>query len=1000
MGNKTLSLLLLFPLLGCDCDGGGGLHQKKADIAVTPNPLLFDTVPRNTTASKLLHFENPGDFRLEVSSVSIESGEGFSIGGETAFTVEPGASHDLEVRFASGDLDTVDGTLLVQSNADKKEQTRVELKAMRRQGPVLVVCVESADIPLSLNCGSPGTIDFGKTRIDETRQATITLRSEGTDPVSVSSVSLSGAPALTIEPPTVPATLAVGEQLRVPVKFRPAVEDPAQGTVSIQSNDAVAPSAQVDLRGEGALIGLCIEPAVLDFGGVRVGTSKELPLKLSNCGTAPLDITNAEIYLGNGEFAVVDPIASPITLPAQAGFNFELKVRYSPADEGEDEGRMRITTSNGTALVPMSGDSNGCRLVVTPTSLSFNWDANTGGEQKNILIENTGSETCTVTNLEITEGWDKGYSWGGEVGPPRGGLGGGQPFWDLPHVIAPAESWTISVGFWPWQFDQETVTGKIELLAAERPDEIITIDMTATIDFTSVCDLTVSPTSLSFGVINVGQRRTLGVQLRGGEMAFAPCRLDSITLLDDSGGAFVIESNPPEVVFPEAVVFIDFVPTVSGVHQGTLEIVTDGDTPQTFTIPIAGGAGSSNLCVEPRDLPFGDRSTPGTLDFNISACGTDPVTVNALDWTSADTEFTILNPPALPFTLNASENRTITVQYNPADQGGDTGVLAVRSTDVLKPEIAVRATGGREIVPPEAGRFLYYWQILNQQTSDIVRQPLQGELTTEPYWGDRAGTGCAGCHQLSPDGKYLAVTSLGATRGINVIDVEANAIATGPGNYVEALFMSWNPDVNTNPPYQYVYSSNGDMHLASLYTGYIGPLTGADDPNVFETMPSWGPDGQIVYVRTDSGGIGFGGAGGLYLIDEAGGVPIPVVGASENNFANYYPRYSPNGMWIAYTLSQQAQSTISAPDAQLRMVKSDNSNMVLTLPNLNGGASSFPTWSVNGQFISFSSNRAGGQGSWDIYIAPINPETGEDGAAVNVAEANTAWFEHSAQWSP
>jgi Tol biopolymer transport system component len=155
-----------------------------------------------------------------------------------------------------------------------------------------------------------------------------------------------------------------------------------------------------------------------------------------------------------------------------------------------------------------------------------------------------------------------------------------------------------------------------------------------------------------------------------------------------------------------------------------------------------------------------------------------------------------------------------------------------------------------------------------------------------------------------------------------------------------------------------------------------------------------------VFTRSDSGGIGFGGAGGLYLIDEAGGVPVPVMGASENNFANYYPRFSPNGMWIAYTLSMSAQSTISAPDAQIRLVKADNSGQVLDLPLLNGGASSYPTWSVNGQFLSFSSNRAGGQGSWDIYIAPIDPVTGQEGAAVNLAEANTSSFEHSAQWSP
>jgi len=100
---KSLSLLLLFPLFGCDCEGGGGLHQKKADIVASPNPLIFDTVPRGTTVTNLLHIENPGDFRLEVSNVSIETGAalGFGVAGETAFNIEPGASRDVEVTFTA-----------------------------------------------------------------------------------------------------------------------------------------------------------------------------------------------------------------------------------------------------------------------------------------------------------------------------------------------------------------------------------------------------------------------------------------------------------------------------------------------------------------------------------------------------------------------------------------------------------------------------------------------------------------------------------------------------------------------------------------------------------------------------------------------------------------------------------------------------------------------------------------------------------------------------------
>ena len=72
------------------------------------------------------------------------------------------------------------------------------------------------------------------------------------------------------------------------------------------------------------------------------------------------------------------------------------------------------------------------------------------------------------------------------------------------------------------------------------------------------------------------------------------------------------------------------------------------------------------------------------------------------------------------------------------------------------------------------------------------------------------------------------------------------------------------------------------------------------------------------------------------------------------------------------------------------------------IPNANGtgGASSYPTWSVDGNWLSFASNRAGGLGSWDLYVAPIDPITGADGAAMNIQDANSSGFEHAAQWSP
>jgi hypothetical protein len=1003
---RTLLFPLILPLFACDCGDGGGLHKRRPDIAVSPNPMVFDTIPRGTTAAQVLTVQNPGDFELQVSRVSVESGaaQGFSIPETPPFSVQPGESTTIEVRFTAADIANVDGVLLIESDAKDKEAVRVSLQATRRQGPVLVLCVESIDIPLGLRCGSPTTLDFGKVRLTEIREARVTLRSEGTDPVVVSGVSLSGHPSIAIEAPAVPLTLAVGEQASIPVELNASVKEAVTGTILVESNDAVSPSATVLVTGEGAELGLCVEPALVDFGAIRVGQSAEEILKLRNCGSAPIDVTGSSIFAGSDVFTVVQPIGAPITLPPQAGLSFELTLRYAPTTEREDAGKLRITTSNGDAIVELKGDTAACRLSVTPESLHFQVDPFIGGETKNLLLENSGSSVCTVDVLELTEESNLGFNFdggirgaggegGGDAPPPP--PGGGRSYWNLPIIIDSGESYTVAVSFWPWDTSQSTAAGQIRIEAVEI-EETFTVELSATIEFEGNCALQIRPETLSFGVMSVGQRRILGVEL----ISDRPCQLADIAIDASSDASFTIAPPEPDVVWNSAVVFVEFAPTAPGVFGGTLLITPDGDQPVTAEVGLTGGAGDPSLCVDPRELPFGDRTTPGTMNVNITACGNEAVTVNQLGWLEADPEFSLLTPPGLPFNLAIGETRTITIQYDPQDQTGDTAILDVRSSSILAPSITVRMTGGREIVPPEAGRYLYFWQIWQQSLSDIVKMPLQGNLVPDPYIGDRAGTGCAGCHQLSPDGRYLAYTS-GLSFTISIVDTETSSLAAAPGNQVEALYMSWNPEVNTNPPYQYVYSLQGDLHTGSLYTGYIGPVQGANDPNLFETMPSWGPDGQIVYTVSDQGGgIGIGGATGLYLIDEAGGVAQAVAGASNDNQASYYPRFSPNGTWIAFTKSPSASGTVSAPDASIKLVKADNSGTVLDLPQANQIASSFPTWSADGRFLSFSSNRAGGLGSWDIYIAPIDPVTGADGPAVNVIEANSSSFEHAAQWSP
>lgn len=435
--------------------------------------------------------------------------------------------------------------------------------------------------------------------------------------------------------------------------------------------------------------------------------------------------------------------------------------------------------------------------------------------------------------------------------------------------------------------------------------------------------------------------------------------------------------------------------------EETLSVRVSGEL---FTVELyAGEEEGRALCVSPTALHF-DANGAVTRELVLEACGDEAVTVNRIEWTTAVAELAIDAPPSLPFVLEPEDTRTLTVRFTPSGNGDREAVLAIGSDAEEDELIEVIVTVSDEMLPEDVGRFLYYWSVAADETSDIVRLPLQGNAAPTPFWGESTGKGCPGCHQVSPDGRYVAIVELTEddTTRAYVVDTTSNTELTLAPQAQRGMSFTWRPDVTGSPSYRFAFGSGGRIHVASVTGGYLGELPGADAAEDGQGMPTWGSDGRIAFVAgdVDDGDWGFLGATSLYVVPESGGTATPIAGAANNGRASYYPAFSPNARWIAYTDSASGE-TYSAPDARVRLVRADGSGQVLPLDVVNGtaGATSFPTWSVDGTHLSVSSDRPGGRGGWDIYTVQIDPTSGAAQAPTNLTAANTPGFEHGAQWS-
>ncbi|MBI2373169.1 MAG: choice-of-anchor D domain-containing protein [Deltaproteobacteria bacterium] len=978
-----LHLSSLLAATSCDCDGGGDLSTVRPELAADPLSIDFGEVPLGERRTRAVSLSNTDEGVLTISRVEVDTSSGaFELESGTPTSIAPSGRSELVLAFLPSVAEASFGRISIASNDPTLPFLEIPIhgRGVLSRLSVRTSAPSCSNEPLSTSAGS--------VPVGESVERTIHLESRGDSPVRVLGIELEGAtsPEWTlIDPPQAGQSIAPGGSLEIVARFRPADLGPERATVVIRTDASNRPVARVALCGEGADVAICATPVPLDLGRVPLGQRASRTIEIQNCGGLDTDLESldlAESPAPDPGFALTAP-SLPRALRVAA--SVEARVHFAPEEYGPANAFLEAKTSRGqTVTFPVTAIGvEDCELTAFPTRLVYGAVARGQTAERTALLANLGSRACTLVSLSATS--TAGFS---VVSPPT-----------LPKVLGPGDAESVRVRYQP------RAGGLPEegILLAETGAGPVVVELSGNALGSGECDLEVLPAFFNFGLVSRGTAAVANVEITN--VSDAECDVFDVSLDASSDPGFGGLTAFPTRLAPgdSLPIGLEYRPFRVGAASGLVAVrSSDPDEPE-ISVPVFGSSPAPSICVEPRNLDFGAVEQPTTQVVTLIGCGAQVTTVTDLVFSRPDAEFEFVAPRSLPFELQPGETYSLDLRYSPADAGGDTAQMAVGSDDPAEPIVYVGVTGGPSVVPVEAGRFLYYWQI-PPSGGDIVRMPLQGAQIPQPYWGARTGRACAGCHTISPDGRYLAVIGEGNFE-LRVVDTEFDMEVVLPFTAQNANFLTWRPDPNSNPPYQFIYSDGNEMHVASVFGGYIGQVPGGNDPTMGQKMATWGSNGVIAFVRGNrDGGFGFWGPTDIMLIDERGGVAVPLAGASGNGAANYYPQFSPDGSWIVYSYSASASGTLSAGDGELRLVRPDQSGTVLTMPNANGergATNSFPNWSRDGRYISFASKRAESLGgSWDIFIAPVDPATGEDGVAIPVPGLNTIDFEHAAQWSP
>jgi hypothetical protein len=245
---------------------------------------------------------------------------------------------------------------------------------------------------------SATTLSFGSVAVNSSATQSLALTSSGASPVTVSSVSITGA-GFTIAGGTFPATLNPNQSLTLQIQFKPAASGAASGKLTINSNSTTGGAAVVSLSGTGTAANpqLTLGATSLSFGSVSVNSSTTQSLTLTSSGTSPLTLNSASIT-GAG-FTIVGG-SFPVTLnPNQST---TLQVQFKPAASGSATGQLTISSnssSGGTAAVSLSGTG-----AAVAHSVTLSWSAPSSSPDPVAgynLYRVTGSGSAQLMNSPI-----------------------------------------------------------------------------------------------------------------------------------------------------------------------------------------------------------------------------------------------------------------------------------------------------------------------------------------------------------------------------------------------------------------------------------------------------------------------------------------------------------------------------------------------------------------------------------------------------------------------
>jgi hypothetical protein len=376
-----------------DIDYGEGIEtvtvngtgeQAPYDLNVlTPiaGDLSFGDVIVGQTSSMLpITLRNDGTLPVEISAAALTGGGtvNYTISNGGAATVQPGATHTVQIQCAPQAAGPADDTFRFDSN-DPESPLDIALSCT---GIVSTLAI------------NPSPARFADTFVGDSVDLPLTLLNTGGAEIIVDSISVTPSQFSVGSLPSNSIPVMTSQPLTVTFSPDAAVGDSdLSGTLTVNFNGSE--TRTIELVGPARTAMLSINPGgELDFGTICGGQSKRQLFAAVNLGSGSFDIASASLT-GDGFSLSLEPASYPVPMSPRAGNTVAFEVTAAPPT-GTAMGELTLVPSIASAppaVVALTATGQAGGVAANPILIEID----------SVLVgESSGGRSVRLTNCQPT----------------------------------------------------------------------------------------------------------------------------------------------------------------------------------------------------------------------------------------------------------------------------------------------------------------------------------------------------------------------------------------------------------------------------------------------------------------------------------------------------------------------------------------------------------------------------------------------------------------------